>query len=118
MINYSHNPSYDCMADTTRNDNLPETRAMPRSLHLPFVVLLASLLVGRPTLADGPKDNLPERVRPVPPLGIELPAADRAELQRGLKDLDAAIAILNERPDPRTRQLLADVEIFARAAST
>ena len=38
MINYSNDRSYDCMADTTRNHNLPD------------------------------------RVRPVPPIGIELPA--------------------------------------------
>ena len=48
--------------------------------------LLASLvLVGVSALsADGPGDNDPAKVRPVPPPGVEIPAAARQELQAGV----------------------------------
>jgi len=65
--------------------------------------------------ADGPKDNLPDDVRPVPPVGIEVSDEDRAELQAGLERLDKAIAQLSQRTDTRTQGLLPDVEIFSRA---
>ena len=45
-------------------------------------------------------------VRPVPPPGVEVPAADRAELEAGLKRLSASISRL------RGVKLLPDVEIF------
>jgi dienelactone hydrolase len=45
-------------------------------------------------------------VRPVPPPGVEVPAADRAELEAGLKRLSASISQL------RGVKLLPDVEIF------
>jgi hypothetical protein len=48
-------------------------------------------------------------VRPVPPPGIEVPAADRAELQAGLDHLRAATAKLHGNP------LLPDVLIFQEA---
>ncbi len=65
--------------------------------------------------ADGPKDNIPDQVRQVPPVGIEVSESDRAELERGLKELDEIIASLHKRRDTRTPRLLPDVEIFARA---
>lgn len=66
-------------------------------------------------IADGPQDNIADNVRQVPPVGIEVPAADRVELERGLKELDALIAPLRTRRDAITPRLLPDVEIFARA---
>ena len=42
--------------------------------------------------ADGPRDNLPGSVRPIPPPGIEVPADDRRALEEGLAELDRAIA--------------------------
>ena len=65
--------------------------------------------------ADGPKDNVPEKVRPVPPLGVELSAADRELLQTGANRLREAVDELRKREDPRTIDLLPDVEIFLRA---
>ena len=52
------------------------------------VLLFATILRG-----DGPRDNLPDNVRPVPPPGIEVPAEDRAELEAGLKKLGAGTQI-------------------------
>ncbi len=79
------------------------------------IALVLMLSAGRAALADGLKDNLPNQVRPVPPLGIELADADRVELTAGLAKLDDALAQLRTRKDQRTRSLLPDVEIFARA---
>ena len=86
---------------------------MPR---LAVVVLSMVLpLLAVPALADGPQDNIPDNVRPVPPIGLELSDADRTELESGLAELDAAIAELRKKKDARTAELLPDVEIFARA---
>lgn len=65
--------------------------------------------------ADGPQDNIPDNVRPVPPVGIELKPEDQQELEAGLKSLQDSIANLRKRRDARTPRLLPDVEIFARA---
>src|ERR1035438_169480 len=47
--------------------------------------------------------------KPVPPPGIEVPAADRTELEAGLKRLDAAVASL------QGKALLPDVLIYREA---
>lgn len=65
--------------------------------------------------ADGLQDNIPDNVRAVPPVGIEVSAEDRKELEDGLAKLDGIIGSLRERRDTRTPKLLPDVEIFARA---
>ena len=65
-----------------------------------FACLL--LLWGAPAFAQ-------PAVRPVPPPGIEIPAADRAGLQSGLDRLRAATAALHGNP------LLPDVLIFQEA---
>src|SRR5690349_19220892 len=46
--------------------------------------------------ADGPQDNIPEKVRPVPPPGIEVPASDRAEMEAPLAALGGEIDSLRE----------------------
>ena len=66
-------------------------------------------------LADGPDDNLPDRVRSVPPVGIELENLDRAELRKGLAELDQMVTELGTRGDVLTNQLLPDVAVFSRA---
>ena len=86
---------------------------MPRLAVIALSSLLPLLTV--PSFADGPKDNIPDNVRPIPPVGLELSDADRNELESGLAELDAAIAELRTKKDPQTVELLPDVEIFARA---
>ncbi|WDI41101.1 prolyl oligopeptidase family serine peptidase [Bremerella sp. P1] len=80
-------------------------------------LLLTALfcLSASPLWADGPADNIPAKVRPIPPEGIEVPAEDAAELSQGLERLDDLIKQLKMRRDARTPQLLPDVEIFSRA---
>jgi dienelactone hydrolase len=67
--------------------------------------------------ADGPRDNLPDSVRPVPPPGIEVPAEDRAELEAGLKKLGTEVEFLRGalKTQPAKLSLLPDVEIFHKA---
>lgn len=83
-----------------------------------FVLMLA-LIVGwlNAVRGDGPKDNLPDSVRSVPPKGIEVPAADRAELDAGVAELGKAIeGLRNSLADkPAQLALLPDVQIFHNA---
>lgn len=78
-------------------------------------LVLLLLLSAGVLRADGPADNIPDKVRVIPPPGVELPEADRVALEAGLSELDQALAALRSRKDERTRHLLPDVEIFARA---
>jgi dienelactone hydrolase len=61
-------------------------------------------------LLDGERDNQVDNVRPIPPPGVAVPDADRAELEAGIKELGAAIDGLKATPDQK-----ADVEIFHKA---
>jgi hypothetical protein len=83
------------------------------------IVFCATLTVSSTTtFADGPADNIPENVRSVPPLGIEVPEADRKELEEGLRKLDSLIGqiVLSNYADAgRRHELLPDVQIFSRA---
>jgi hypothetical protein len=55
---------------------------------------LAMLLVAASARADGPGDNLPDKVRPVPPPGIRIADTDREELQKGSDELGQQIESL------------------------
>jgi len=70
------------------------------------------LMTSPVVMADGPRDNIPGDVRPIPPPGIEV--SDR-QLQDDLAELGARIERLRLRRDARTPMLLPDVEIFHRA---
>lgn len=63
--------------------------------------------------ADGPADNSLENVRRVPKLGVEVPEADRLELEAGLKELHE----LMQQPASagNAAKYWTDVEIFYRA---
>jgi len=75
--------------------------------------LLPFLLVAL-ALADGPKDNQAEVVRPIPPPGVAVPEADAKALTQGLSELRAAIdaAMKAQSKNPRLADLLPDVEVF------
>ncbi len=59
-----------------------------------------------------------EDVRPIPPPGIEIPAADRAEIEAGVKKLGDEIAKLHElgKTNPLIERELPNVEIFHKSA--
>ena len=77
-------------------------------------VLLASILVVR---ADGPSDNIPDKVRPVPPPGVAISGADREELEKGVADFGEEIEALRNslKAKPSMNELLPDVEVFHKA---
>lgn len=81
---------------------------------LPLPALALAVL---PLLADGPKDNLLDNVRRIPPVGIAVPEKDAAELRQGLaalgRELESLPAALKGRP--ALLDLLPDVEIFHKA---
>src|SRR4051812_44076807 len=75
------------------------------------------LLVATSLLADGPADNLADKVRPVPPPGTPISAKDRADLEAGLARLRGAI---DQTRDALTNKsalfaLLPDIQIFEKA---
>jgi pimeloyl-ACP methyl ester carboxylesterase len=73
------------------------------------LVLPALLLCTAAALADGPGDNDPKKVKPIPPVGIELPPADAAEIQAGLAELQTALKEIGR------HELAPDVEIYEKA---
>lgn len=81
-----------------------------KRLALPF--LLVSTV-----FADGPKDNVADSVRPIPPPGIAVPDADRARLTQGLSKLRTAIdeAAKAQAKHPMLADLLPDLEIYHKA---
>jgi pimeloyl-ACP methyl ester carboxylesterase len=80
---------------------------------------LASFVLGCATLlyADGPGDNLPDKVRPVPPPGIEIPTTDRQALEAGVEQLAKEIEEVRQslQMKPALLELLPDVEVYHKA---
>jgi hypothetical protein len=81
-------------------------------------LMLGALLMTFGTArADGPADNLPDNVRPVPPKGIAIADADRTALGAGVEELGRQIEALREslRRKPDLLRLLPDVQIYHKA---
>lgn len=76
------------------------------------VLLFAATSLAR---ADGPADNIPDKVRRIPRLGIEVPQPQREKLEARLAELDKAISTLKLESDNKTHNLLPDVQIYYRA---
>jgi dienelactone hydrolase len=80
-------------------------------------LLLATVLASGPARGDGPADNLPAKVRPIPPAGIALTETDRAPLQMGVDALGKGIEDLRQalKDKPALLDLLPDVQIYHKA---
>jgi pimeloyl-ACP methyl ester carboxylesterase len=83
-----------------------------------LVTLLSTSLLWAISLrADGPADNLPDKVRPVPPPGVKIADAARAELTEGVaalgKEIESLRAVLKGKP--ALLELLPDVQIYHKA---
>ncbi len=78
--------------------------------------LLLVILIGT-ARGDGPADNRPANVRPVPPKGIAIPDADRASLRAGVDELGRQIDGLRGllQGKPRLLGLLPDVIVYHKA---
>ncbi len=85
---------------------------MSRSVRLVFVVAIFSLVQA---YADGPADNKVENIRPIPPLGIEVPADVREGIVQALVPLQQAVRQLRNDKNAIAQKYLPDVEIFSRA---
>jgi hypothetical protein len=83
----------------------------------PCRFVLPTLFLAAAVYADGPGDNLPDNVRPVPPPGIAIAAADRQELQTGVEELGKEIASLRKELEKKQPllELLPDVQIYHNA---
>lgn len=81
------------------------------------LILIAVVLACGWVVADGPNDNIAEKVRPVPPPGLELSAADRTELEDGAKAIAKEIQTLQRdlKDKPQLLALLPDVQIYFNA---
>lgn len=68
-------------------------------------------------LADGPQDNLPDKVRRIPPPGVEVPENDRKELAAGIEELGKEIDGLRTSLKGKAAllDLLPDVQIYHNA---
>jgi hypothetical protein len=79
-----------------------------------FFFAAALLLIAGLTYADGPTDNMVDKVRPVPPPGIAIPAETRAELEAGVAELGKEIDGLRNVLAKKLAllELLPDVQIF------
>jgi hypothetical protein len=83
--------------------------APPRRLAPPALLFALAALAVASVRADGPADNIVEKVRPIPAVGIDLPAGDAEEIKKGLADLQAEIKAIGK------HDLLPDVEIYEKA---
>jgi hypothetical protein len=85
-------------------------------MHLRRFTLFIPLVLATVALADGPQDNLPDKVRRIPPPGVEVPDADKKELVAGIdelgKEIDSLRTALKGKP---LLELLPDVQIYHNA---
>ncbi len=83
---------------------------MMRTALSTFLILC---LLSAPARGDGPADNQSDNVRPIPPVGIEVPAEKIQSLQAGLKKLRAQLDAL--KPSPTVSDYLPDAEVCYKA---
>lgn len=82
-----------------------------------FLSCSLMLVTATSVLADGPTDNIPGTVRPIPPPGLEIPADVQQRLTAGLDQLAKAIqaAQTAQAKNASALELLPDVEVYYKA---
>ncbi len=82
-----------------------------------FAALTSMLLLPASLIADGPKDNTAENVRPIPPPGMAIPDDVRQKLSAEAASFSREIAALSKQlaKKPDLLALLPDVEIYHKA---
>ena len=73
------------------------------------LVLLAAAACAVPAGADGPKDNVPDKVRPIPPAGNDLPPGVEKDIRAGLVELQGLLKGLEK------HELFPDVAVYEKA---
>ena len=63
-----------------------------------------TILSGQAVLADGAQDNRADGVRPVPPPGVEVSAADKTQLESSLNQLRQRISELRGSTSPAVKR--------------
>ncbi|MGL5097144.1 MAG: hypothetical protein ACRDD1_16265, partial [Planctomycetia bacterium] len=81
------------------------------------ILTLAAALISSMASADGPADNVAEKVRPIPPPGVAVPPDVKTSLEAKLNELTDAVAALDglKSKKPNHALLVPDVEIYAKA---
>ncbi|MCA8983953.1 MAG: prolyl oligopeptidase family serine peptidase [Planctomycetaceae bacterium] len=93
------------------------TSKLPLTL-VPLTLIVLITVVGPLSVhADGPGDNIPANVRPIPPVGIDVPPEEQQHLQQLLKELQQQISELRKSSLPVVQRYLPDVEIYHRAVA-
>lgn len=79
-----------------------------------FLLWFTMVLAAR---ADGQGDNVPDKVRPIPPVGIQVSLANQQQLKAELEKLQKEIADLEIKlkSKPALLELLPDVQIYEKA---
>ena len=77
--------------------------------------LLILLIFSYPLLADGLKDNFPDKVRQVPKAGIKLTGKQVKHFQKRNSELKLLIDQIARKKNSRLNELLPDVKIFHKA---
>ena len=82
-----------------------------------FVAVVLATLTLAPLRGDGPTDNLADKVRRVPPLGIKVPDADRQVLSEGIERLGIEIGELRKslKGKAALAELIPDVQVYHNA---
>ncbi|QDT99496.1 prolyl oligopeptidase family serine peptidase [Gimesia aquarii] len=90
---------------------------LQQNLFVKLSILLLLNTVFFPALlqADGPADNLPDQVRRIPMLGVEVPDEQKQHLKLGLAKLQTSLDQLKNSKNSRVQALIPDVEIYHRA---
>jgi hypothetical protein len=84
-----------------------------KPLRVSLVAIL--LLIVGVVRADGPADNIPEKVRPVPPAGVMVPDEVRAKLEAGLAEFAARVEKLRGMKEQVVVDNLPDVLVYHKA---
>ena len=87
------------------------------TLNTSRLVFFSLCLITTCALADGPADNVADKVRRIPPPGVAISESDRAELNESAAKLAKEIEALRGelKSKPALLELLPDVEIFHKA---
>src|SRR2546429_5545783 len=87
------------------------------AMRLPHFVTIVFCFITLLICADGPSDNLADKVRRIPPPGIKVPDTDRAELEAGVAELGGEIESLRGelKGKPALLDLLPDAQIYHKA---
>src|SRR5437867_3925216 len=86
-------------------------------MRLPISIAVFSFFLMPVVRSDGPSDNLPGKVRRIPPPGTKLSTADRVELETGAAELGREVQSLRVelKSKPALAAFLPDVEIYHKA---